>query len=644
MAEGIVIKIWNVKASSSTRSGASQIQSSIDYIENPEKVCIRIADSSQFQMGNELTYVMNDIKTVDGLYVGARHITDIKNATEEMMQIKEFYGKLDGRVATHGVISLDVTESDPKNAGKLMLLLDELMQKVFPDNQVVYAVHTNTENLHIHFILNTVGLYGKKIHMDNDFMSKVLEPAVNELAEKYGFTPNEKWNRKKRLEDIPLPQRKMILRGLIDNAIEQTDDFAAFIAYLRADGLTVNVGKNLSLQMDGMQRAMRTGQLGKNYTIEGICQRLSTKMDPLVWKSISEEAHYISEKEMLLFTPSKMKNYSDMNQDEKKEAVRMLRLGRNPWEETRNDNWQIQRMSKQLNEIGYVYELVHYYSRGVDNAELALSDIISRRKNLSEERKEIRENLKAYKPIISIYEEMKKYMIRAYLYDAYGRTEYIEDFKRYQELSDRLMNIYGKSVEEVADYIADQKAQLIYAKAQDTELNDQYKIIKNYLDNKKFEVDERGLSFFKAVGHSEAKREAREYGIFASDMKYITAKDVEDNLILAGKMDAPVTTLKLTEAMQKTLHENYEKYVDEHSNIPVDFSIYKDKDDDSMEARNRYVRRAETVQNLIQAGYTKAQIRFLYELIMADYGADRIQKMFPTDCTIDEIKNFAKIL
>lgn len=575
MAEGIVIKIWNVTASSSTRSGASQIQSSIDYIENPEKVGIRISDSSQLQMGNELTYVMNDIKTVDGLYVGARHITDIKNATEEMMQIKEFYGKLDGRVATHGVISLDVTESDPKNAGKLMLLLDELMQKVFPDNQVVYAVHTNTENLHIHFILNTVGLYGKKIHMDNDFMSKVLEPAVNELAEKYGFTPNEKWNRKKMPEAIPLPQRKMILRGLIDNAIEQTDDFAAFIAYLRADGLTVNVGKNLSLQMDGMQRAMRTGQLGKNYTIEGICQRLSTKMDPLVWKSISEEAHYISEKEMLLFTPSKMKNYSDMNQDEKKEAVRMLRLGRNPWEETRNDNWQIQRMSKQLNEIGYVYELVHYYSRGVDNAELALSDIISRRKNLSEERKEIRENLKAYKPIISIYEEMKKYMIRAYLYDAYGRTEYIEDFKRYQELSDRLMNIYGKSVEEVADYIADQKAQLIYAKAQDTELNDQYRIIKNYLDNKKFEVDERGLSFFKAVGHSEAKREAREYGIFASDMKYITAKDVED-IIVRVVTTPDVIDGKNTVTTTVTVLTNDEKVVKEISSKYLDAKAFND--------------------------------------------------------------------
>jgi hypothetical protein len=37
MAKGIVVKVWNVKAGSSTRSAASQISDSIDYIENPEK-------------------------------------------------------------------------------------------------------------------------------------------------------------------------------------------------------------------------------------------------------------------------------------------------------------------------------------------------------------------------------------------------------------------------------------------------------------------------------------------------------------------------------------------------------------------------------------------------------------------------------
>ena len=58
------------------------------------------------------------------------------------------------------------------------MLLEDLLEEIFPEYQAVYAVHTNTENLHIHFILNTVGLNGKKIHMDNSFMSKTFEPCL----------------------------------------------------------------------------------------------------------------------------------------------------------------------------------------------------------------------------------------------------------------------------------------------------------------------------------------------------------------------------------------------------------------------------------------------------------------------------------
>ena len=58
------------------------------------------------------------MKTLEGLYVGCRCISDIKNATNEMMQIKAFHGKLGGRVALHGIISLDEknqTERMPEN-------------------------------------------------------------------------------------------------------------------------------------------------------------------------------------------------------------------------------------------------------------------------------------------------------------------------------------------------------------------------------------------------------------------------------------------------------------------------------------------------------------------------------------------------
>ena len=539
MAQGIVAKIWNITAASG-KSASAQISSSIDYIENPEKVGVMLDIDNVNQLNNQLMYVTDEIKTVDGLYVGGRHIMDFDNATSEMMQVKEFYGKLDGRVAMHGIISLSEEESDPRNAGKLMLLLNEFMERIFSEHQVVYAVHTNTENMHVHFVVNTVGLDGKKIHMDRSFMKKTFEPTLNQLAEKYGFTPNEKWRREPVVDKIPIAKRKVLLRKLIDHAIEQTDDVAAFIAYLRADGLEVNVGKHISVEMDDMVKAMRTNQLGENYTAKAIVRRLATKMDPLIWKGVGEHSHYLPQREMVNFVPAKMKRYQDMTRAEKKQALRLIRLGRNPWEENYIDNWQIQKMTRELNETAYVYELVHYYSNGKDNVKAAEAEILARKQKLTEEMKALRENLKRNQPIISIYDELKEHMVRAYLFDVYGRTEYVADFIKYRELVERLEVSYGKTVEEVADFVADQRGQLAYAKAQVSELSAQYREILRFTREGRFVDKGHILSFFDAVGHKEAVRQAREYNIFASEIRYITAKNVDDVIIRVMTMPETV--------------------------------------------------------------------------------------------------------
>lgn len=510
MAKGIVAKIWNISANSNTRSASAQIASSIEYIENPEKVGVVLDIGSVNQINNQLMYVTNEVKTMDGLYVGGRHIVDFNNATEEMMRVKEFYGKVDGRVATHGIISLDREESGEANAGKLMLLLNDFMEALFPEHQVVYAVHTNTENLHIHFVINTVGLDGKKIHMDRSFMKKVFEPTLNKLAEKYGFTPNEKWRRDVVEDKVPIAKRKIILRKLIDRAIEQTDDIEAFIAYLRANGLEVNVGKHISVETDDMVRAMRTNQLGENYTTKAIIHRLATKQNPLIWHSVGEHSHYLSKRELVNFTPTKMKKYKDMTSEEKQKALRLIRLGRNPWEERYIDNWQIQKMAKELNETAYVYELVHFYSGGRDNTDYAMEEILNRREQLQKEIKEIRKSLKEYQPIINIYEEMKQYMKKAYLFDAYGKTEYVADFLKYKELARILEVSYNKTVEEVADYIADQRGALAYAKTQVKELSAQYRAIYRYVNAGMFVDRGHVLSFLDAVGYAEAIRQAKE--------------------------------------------------------------------------------------------------------------------------------------
>lgn len=521
MAKGIVVKVWNVKAGNGTRSAASQISDSIDYIENPEKTGIPLNITSESQLGNELTYVTNEVKTAAGLYVGCRHISDISHATDEMMQVKQFYGKLDGRVATHGIVSLDASESDPRNAGKLMELLNELMEKVFPDNQVVYAVHINTENLHIHFIINTVGLDGKKIHMDKMFMRQVMEVEVNNLAEKYGFTPNEAWRKEKTKDPLTFPQRKIMLRNLVDIAIEQTDEFDAFVAYLRNEGLTVNVGRNITLQLDEMPFALRSGQLGDNYSISAIKKRLDSKYDP--FKPVVAGDYYASvmPEEMVNIVPKKMKAYEDMTKEEKVKTVHLLRLGRNPWSEARWDNWQMQKMADELKNVGYVYKLVRHYSGGTDQSSTALKKITEYRQQISEERKEVRGLMKEYKPIIGIYQEMKQYMVRACLYDVYGYSEFKDDFEKYKELCHRLEVGYGKSVDEVAELVFELNTKYEYLKAQDKELNAQYKAIKGFIDNGKLKAVSDDFSFFHAVGHSNAVYEARQFGIYASDMKYI---------------------------------------------------------------------------------------------------------------------------
>ena len=521
MAQGIVVKIWNVKAGTGNRGAAAQIADSIEYIENPEKTGFNLELANINQIGNEIKYVTNEIKTVDGLYVGGRHITDISKATEEMMQVKEFFGKTDGRVATHGIISLAASESEPRNAGKLMQMLNELMEQIFPDNQVVYAVHTNTENLHIHFIINTVGLDGKKIHMDRKFMRAVMQQAVNDLADKYGFTSNEKWKKEKKKDPLPLEQRKMMLREMIDIAIEQTDEFDAFVAFLRDQDLTVNIGKSMTVQTDEMPYAMRTGQLGERYSISSIKQRIDDKYNP--FKGIKAGDYYanIMPEEMANIVPRKMKAYKDMSPEEKREAVHLLRLGRNPWNERRIDNWQMQKMADELKSIGYVYKLVHHYSDGRDNANIAMEKIIEARNQIGVEKKELYALMKEYRTIINIYQEMKEHMVRALLFERFGKTEFEADFIRYAELAKRLEQGYGKSVEEVADLVYELNSKLSYLKAQDKELSGQYAAIKTFVDNGKLTGICDDYSFFHAVGHSDAVYQAKQFGIYASDMKYI---------------------------------------------------------------------------------------------------------------------------
>lgn len=141
----------------------------------------------------------------------------------------------------------------------------------------------------------------------------------------------------------------------------------------------------------------------------------------------------------------------------------------------------------------------------------------------------------------------------------------------------------------------------------------------------------------------EAKKEAKKLREKGTAIVTLTMEDLS-NMIMAGDLKQPVTTLKMTEDMQKRLRENHEKYLDEYCNLKeLDFEQYRDEGGYEGDAQKRFQNRCVTVQELDCAGYTRSQIKHLYKLIMADFSAEKIMSMFPPKTSVEQIDNLSKI-
>lgn len=96
-------------------------------------------------------YIFNSQKA---LYVGGCNITSTQTAAQEMEQTAIKFGKNKGKRVRHSVLSFEKREHvTPEEA-------DTYAQKIVshyaPEYQVGYAVHTNTEDIHIHFVMNQI--------------------------------------------------------------------------------------------------------------------------------------------------------------------------------------------------------------------------------------------------------------------------------------------------------------------------------------------------------------------------------------------------------------------------------------------------------------------------------------------------------
>ena len=123
----------------------------IDYAENPDKtIDKKYVDRDLYAA---LQYVSNDKKTDERMYVSGINC-NVRRAYERMTATKKRFGKTGGNVAYHGYQSFQTSEVTPKKAHKIGL---ETARRMWGENyEIVVTTHLNTDNLHNHFVVNSV--------------------------------------------------------------------------------------------------------------------------------------------------------------------------------------------------------------------------------------------------------------------------------------------------------------------------------------------------------------------------------------------------------------------------------------------------------------------------------------------------------
>lgn len=516
-------KVWNI--SGSNGGGRGDMSRSLEYIENSEKtsydniVGLEITDENGTKLSgdkfnnmlNEIGYISNSVKTLDGAFVGSVNCMP-ETALDEMMALKEHFNKTDGRLMAHMVMSFP---SEEKDTEKIWKAGREFASKICGENyQGVFAMHCNTDNYHIHLLLNTTGFDGHKFHMNRRYVSDVLQPIINECCLNNGLSANKNFGKKFNKDSMSYADWNNQMRHDIDFAIEHSTNLVDFKKELTKLGYVVNVGKHISLRAEThekgtMAQARRTGKLGEIYTPDAIEKRLNMKEEKLVVK-FYDDISKGSDEQLKVYglTRPRIKKWNEMSWLEKEEIRAEFRKGNNPWKTSKPFSWtEFKAFQKNIKILSDLRSLQKYGCYSVKDIPETLEKIRTLEKEQRDNYKEIQSEMKLTRPMYRIYNRIRDIESRALLYDLYKDDFYKQYSDEYKTLCNELEYGYGHTYKEVYDYIQGQTISLNTVKANQKALSDDAKkctdILKAYEKTGKTLTN---LGVNKATEFSEIKQ------------------------------------------------------------------------------------------------------------------------------------------
>ncbi|MBP3831333.1 MAG: relaxase/mobilization nuclease domain-containing protein [Clostridia bacterium] len=218
-----------------------------------------------------IDYAINGEKTENKLYVsGINCMPD--TAFYEMQNVKKQFFKTKGIECFHGYQSFATGEVTPEQAHKIGV---ELAREVWGDKfQVIVSTHLNTDNIHNHFVLNSVSFVDGKRFCNTKKDYALMRITSDKLCEEYGLSVLKKEDKYNKYASSSL--YKELMKDSIDYAIANARDYNEFIKILQdLDYIVTDRNDTLSIRREPYKRNTRIErQFGNEYSKENIFKRI----------------------------------------------------------------------------------------------------------------------------------------------------------------------------------------------------------------------------------------------------------------------------------------------------------------------------------------------------------------------------------
>jgi len=248
----------------------------IDYANNPDKTTAK--EYLDEDLYAAIRYVENDDKTDQTMFVSGINCSK-HNAYNEMIAVKRRFGERGKNIAYHGYQSFAIGEVTPEEAHAIG---KETARKMWGAKyQVVVTTHLNTDNIHNHFVVNSVSFKtGRKFRnsIGDRIELRKISDAICAERNKSVIQGNKFYSNKKAywVEKSGKLTHRDMLRKDVEEALSQCGSFKEIEYYLKTLGYKFERDfyyDHPSVYAEGWKRAVRISSLGEKYSKENIHRR-----------------------------------------------------------------------------------------------------------------------------------------------------------------------------------------------------------------------------------------------------------------------------------------------------------------------------------------------------------------------------------